>query len=219
MAPQVDPMPPYPSRGESSVDYADKADDWTAAFPTASIQINVVSDFCETKASECEVDAIAAAISALDAETSANQASSSANFAGEWSTLTGSLSVPVSVYHNNQYWMLLNNLADVTLSEPSHANSDWAIIVSGFFIIETAVSKTITNQEHSAVTAATQTITLPASPVVDFRCKISVDDFNDTEVNGNGKKIMGSLGNLTMNVKNSTLSLTFQSESFGWRIV
>ncbi len=60
----------------------------------------------------------------------------SANFKGRWSALTGALNVPASVYHNSQYWMLLNNLANVAASEPAEANSAWALIVLGNKVIQ-----------------------------------------------------------------------------------
>jgi len=62
---------------------------------------------------------------AQDAEAQAEIVTSAANFKGQWSTLTGALNVPASVFHNDQYWQLLNDLADVTLSEPG-VSADWA---------------------------------------------------------------------------------------------
>jgi len=62
---------------------------------------------------------------AIDAQVLAE---ANANFKGNWSDLSGSLSVPASVYHLSEYWMLLNERADVTTSEPGYTNSDWANI-------------------------------------------------------------------------------------------
>ena len=64
---------------------------------------------------------------AQDAEAQAEIVTSAANFKGQWSTLTGAFNVPASVFHNDQYWQLLNDLADVTLSEPG-VSADWAKI-------------------------------------------------------------------------------------------
>lgn len=47
------------------------------------------------------------------------------NFAGPWSTLSGALSRPASVYHDNRFWLLLVDLANVALSEPDAGNPDW----------------------------------------------------------------------------------------------
>lgn len=61
----------------------------------------------------------------LDAK---NVSLAAANFKGSWEDLTGSLSIPSSVEHGGEFWMLLTNLVDVTLSEPSVSNTDWAKI-------------------------------------------------------------------------------------------
>ena len=64
---------------------------------------------------------------AEDSEAAASVSAASANFAGEWSSLTGALSVPASVYHAGAYWALLVDVADVTLSEPG-LSGGWAEI-------------------------------------------------------------------------------------------
>lgn len=52
------------------------------------------------------------------------------NFAGNWDDLTGSLGFPASVYHDGNFWQLLNldGLTNITTSEPATTNSDWAMI-------------------------------------------------------------------------------------------
>ena len=59
------------------------------------------------------------------AQGAAEAAASSANFKGQWINLTGALNIPATVEHNGVLWILLNNLPDVTLSEPTSGNSDW----------------------------------------------------------------------------------------------
>lgn len=65
-----------------------------------------------------------AAGSASSASESADSAASAANFKGLWSSLTGSLAKPASVKHSGEFWELLNDLADVTTSEPG-VSGDW----------------------------------------------------------------------------------------------
>lgn len=48
----------------------------------------------------------------------------SVNYQGPWSLLTGALDTPASVSHNACTWLLLNDLADVTASEPG-VTVDW----------------------------------------------------------------------------------------------
>ncbi len=66
-----------------------------------------------------------------DAVASGATAIASANFKGAWSGLSGAASIPYCVLHDGKYWQVLTNLADVTTSEPSPANSDWAEVSTG----------------------------------------------------------------------------------------
>lgn len=61
---------------------------------------------------------------AEDASVAANAA---ANFKGAWSALSGALNLPAAVYHDGGNWALLNDLADVTASEPG-VSADWVEI-------------------------------------------------------------------------------------------
>lgn len=65
---------------------------------------------------------------AVRSEDAANKSTASANLKGEWSELTGALTLPSSVYHNGLFWALLVDLSDVTISEPSESNPDWALM-------------------------------------------------------------------------------------------
>lgn len=49
------------------------------------------------------------------------------NFKGDWASLSGALNVPATVYHDGIYWQLLINVSDVTGSEPSLTNTEWAL--------------------------------------------------------------------------------------------
>lgn len=61
----------------------------------------------------------------LNAVQASNVALVAANYKGNWSELSGALTQPASVKHNGNYWLLNTDLADVTTSEPSNANTDW----------------------------------------------------------------------------------------------
>ncbi len=116
-----------PNRNQSANDFADNADDWLAYQAPLAADYNALAVYIDNIAIQIDADAVSAAASALSASTSEAIALSSANFKGNWSDLTGALNVPSSAYHNGITWQLLNDLADVTLSEPS-VTSDWVII-------------------------------------------------------------------------------------------
>lgn len=72
---------------------------------------------------------------AADAEVFRNESESAkdaalalVNFAGKWADLTGALNTPATAFHQGAYWRLLNDLADVTASEPANDNADWLFI-------------------------------------------------------------------------------------------
>jgi hypothetical protein len=102
----------------------------TSASNAASYEADALgySQNAASSASSASTSADEAASSATSASQSEQAAASSANYAGIWSNLTGSLSIPASVYHNGIMWTLLNNLTDVTTSEPTTSSSDWLAI-------------------------------------------------------------------------------------------
>ena len=66
---------------------------------------------------------------ALNAENAKILVNAAANFKGEWSGLgTAALTVPSSVYHSGSFWMLLTDVANVSLEEPTLANTNWTEI-------------------------------------------------------------------------------------------
>lgn len=65
-----------------------------------------------------------------DSLASALIALGSANFKGNWTSLSGALNKPASVRHSSKYWVLLNDLADVTTSQPG-VSADWSEINAG----------------------------------------------------------------------------------------
>ena len=89
-------------------------------WPTSVPEMNTALDFVNDKSIEAETLSTSAA-------SISNSIISAANFKGEWSSLTGALTVPSTVYHSGTYWQLLDDIADVTLSEPTLINTDWAL--------------------------------------------------------------------------------------------
>lgn len=85
-------------------------------------------------------------------------------------------------------------------------------------ITTTDISKTLVNREYCSVTAANQTIILPASPSAGWEVSINVGQFGNTIVNGNGQNIMGDSSNMTIDIQNSTINLIYVNSTQGWRI-
>ena len=82
----------------------------------------------------------------------------------------------------------------------------------------TSTSKTLVVGEFCIVTAASQTITLPASPSAGDSVTISVGNFLDTIIARNGSNIMGAAEDVTIDVTNAGVTLAYSDASNGWRI-
>jgi len=107
-----------PNRNQSPNDFADNGDDWLAYQEPLAADYNALATFVNDASLSAEV-------SAVNASNSESVAVAVANFKGDWSALSGALNIPASSFHNNTVWILLNDLADVTASEPSSVSVDW----------------------------------------------------------------------------------------------
>lgn len=104
------------------------------------------------------------------------------------------------------------NLANIA-SFDSTVTSVWDTVTT------TATSKTLVNREYCAVTAAGQTITLPASPSAGWEVVIVVDGtFTNTVVGRNGQNIMGLAEDMTLDRANAAMNFLFVNASEGWRV-
>lgn len=135
----ITPIPSFsgtpPNRNQPQATFNTNVANWVSY--TTTIQTDLNTFATEANALAVEVDGYKslaltyrneAAASASAALLSQNLAAASAGFKGLWSSLTGALSKPATVFHNGTYWALLNNLANVTASEPSLTNADWQFI-------------------------------------------------------------------------------------------
>ena len=202
-----------------------------ATFDTKAFQYvqdqSALAGQINTIAGETDSNAAAASASASDAQAAAASADdveevvlSAANFKGQWSSLTGSLSVPSSVFHDGTYWQLLNNLADVTTSEPG-VSGDWAAINASTFWTPISTSQTLDARRYYAVdfTAGPLTLTLPATPQEnDFiQWYKSAGESIDSVVARNGETIMGLAEDLTIDIEATALHLVYNGTD--WRVV
>ena len=160
------PIPPYtggvPNRGQAPAVFAQNADDWLAYQQTFTNGVDAACVFANNAATSAAASETAALASKNAAANSEASAAASANFKGAWSSLAGPLNKPASVLHNGSYWGLLNNLPDVTTSQPG-ISADWAF-KSGTRWRLAESSTTANKNEQVIVKSATQiNITLAAS--------------------------------------------------------
>ena len=160
------PIPPYtggvPNRGQAPAVFAQNADDWLAYQQTFTNGVDAAGVFVNNAATSAAASEAAAIASKNSAANSEALAAASANFKGAWSSLTGALNKPATVLHNGDYWALLNNLANVTTSQPG-VSADWAFVSRTRWRLATSAT-TANKNEQVIVKSATQiNITLAAS--------------------------------------------------------
>lgn len=109
---------PTPPTRQDPDNFAERGDVFLASLPAFATEANALA--AEVNAAEANVIGMTALVMpASDAALAA------ANYAGIWSTLSGSLPLPASVFHVGRFWILLAPLANVATSEPGVSN-DWA---------------------------------------------------------------------------------------------
>jgi hypothetical protein len=118
---------------------------------------------------------------------------------------------------------LLSTLEDVSLTSPAsgqvlqYDGTEW-VNAAVFTTTVTATSTTASAGDHIHVTAATQTITLPASPSAGDRVAVTVENFTDTVVARNGNVIMDLAEDFTIDVANMGVTLIYTDATNGWRL-
>ena len=122
----LDTLPTAPSRKRPN-DFSEEMDNFLYAIVPFQSDVNDI--ITEMNATAVDVNADRAA--SLSSETNAlayeQVAMANAAFKGNWTSLTGALSIPASVRHDDKYWLLTSNLTDVTAKEPG-VDAEWEII-------------------------------------------------------------------------------------------
>lgn len=96
--------------------------------------VNAQSDAAYANALNAYESATAADSSKAAAQASEANVAALANFKGTWASLAGALAKPASVFHAGAFWMLLNNLANVTTSQPG-VTADWQVVGGAWPIV------------------------------------------------------------------------------------
>jgi hypothetical protein len=121
----------------------------------------------------------------------------------------------------------IDDISDVTLTAPSsgqvlqYNGTVWVNATpssgdAGYTYTTTAVSKTLVDRERVSVTAASLTITLPATPVNGTEVWISVDNFSNTVVARNGSTILGVADDYIINKAYATVGFYYHNNT--WRV-
>ena len=179
--PRISALPTAPSRNDAPDTFTTRANSFVAALPDFVTEANALADTVEgykdsaaSSASAASGSASTASTQATNAANSATAAAANANFVGNWGDLTGALNIPASVLHNGSIWQLLNDLADVTTSEPSDANSDWARIIpiatngavaGALTFSDTVTFESVTDFENDVILGGALDITITADTV------------------------------------------------------
>jgi hypothetical protein len=210
-------LPPAPQRSDS-VNFAAKADLFLSALPTFGEEANTLAEGVNAKASEAAQDANEAAQSAQTALTAANTALGATAFKGPWSTLTGALNVPATVFHLGQYWILQQNLPNVAAVQPGTDLTKWVPLVAG------AAPSVVITTDATAVpgirylmASANITLTFPAVlQKGDYFGVIDLVGDRTCKINFNGHKFRGrAAGLVTFNVPFSAINATYEDTMRG----
>lgn len=210
-------LPPAPQRSDS-VNFAAKADLFLSALPTFGEEANTLAEGVNAKAAEAAQDANEAAQSAQTALTAANTALGATAFKGPWSTLTGALNVPATVFHLGQYWILQQNLPNVAAVQPGTDLTKWVPLVAG------AAPSVLITTDATAVPGirylmASTNITLTFPAVLqkgDYFGVIDLVGDRTCKINFNGHKFRGrAAGVVTFNVPFSAINATYEDTARG----
>lgn len=215
-------VPLYPPLGSATFNADAYA--YGTAMPGVVDGINALAENAHTNALSSVESAQAAQQSAIDAGNAAAPALAAANFKGLWPDLSGALNKPACVKHNGRFWMLLNNLPDVTASEPG-VSADWTSLDSGAAISQQITSSGATVNAVAGVVyvfaVADATLVLPISGsqikgdkggvrLSDAPSGLQVIDFN-------GNKYLGiAAGQRHIDLASFALDWTYEDNAVGY---
>jgi len=152
-------LPTAPSTADPDT-FDARGDAAFAALTPFQVEMQALKANVYANAQNAFSNATDAAASAVSAASSAANVSALANFKGNWSAQAGAIAKPAAVFHNGAFWALLNNLADVTTSQPG-ATADWQVVGGAWPIVRINTNTTAQPWKTYAIYGAC-TLTAPA---------------------------------------------------------
>lgn len=231
--PIISDFPDAPnSVSDTPTEFDTKANNFVSAQVSYVPQANNLADWQEETTQQTYDNALEAAASAAESEDSAEESAiyaansaGSANYIGLWSSLSGSLSKPASVLHNNTFWRLNVDLANVSASQPSPTNSDWSAMTAyNWSVINSSGNSAINSYELCKALGADITRTLPSLGAGDFLAinsspqstgLVLLNIPNNVTIYGSAGSLDGAVDNLKLS-KGETVHLAAESTTI-WR--
>ena len=144
-APSRDDPANFRTRADAFVDWLgndlpDEIDAFSAEVNTWASEANSLATTVNgyKTAAEAAAEAAETAAEAAQAEAEAAEAVAlaAANYLGEWGDQTGAATVPSSVSHNDVFYLLTEDIADITAEEPG-VSAKWQAMLANEIFIET----------------------------------------------------------------------------------
>lgn len=154
-----DALPTPPSTLDPA-NFDARGDAFFAALAALQTELNTLKANVYTNSGAAYANAVLTAADVVSTAATQVNVAALANFKGAWSALTGAIAKPASVFHNGAFWALLNNLADVTTSQPG-VTADWQVCGGAFPIVPISTNTTAVPWKTYAFTGAC-TLTAPA---------------------------------------------------------
>lgn len=212
-------LPTPPSRSDP-VNFATRADAFLGALPTFATETNAVASETNAASATATAQANIAVSASNSAADAADAALSAANFKGLWSSLTGALNKPACVKHNGRFWLLLNNLANVTTSEPG-VSADWTSMDAGVPVTQVITTNTTAIVGVRYIIAnATCTLTLPTTGLLKgdyIGIRTAITPTVNTLIAFGSKKLFGvAVGTVYIDIKGFGIDLNYEDATYGW---
>lgn len=119
----ITPLPDPPSRQDPN-NFAARADALLAALVQFVTECNATAATMTAQTTSATSSAATATTKAGEAGAARDIAMAAVNYKGLWSSLSGALAIPASVYHSGSIWMLTQNVASVAAETPG-VSSKW----------------------------------------------------------------------------------------------